>query len=112
MEQTLAFNKLDILSDADRKKLAGLLTNVRERAPVLHISFTADPATAFVERLMTWLRQEIHPVVLLTIGLQPNIGAGCIIRSTNKYFDCSLRKDFMQKKDILMSKLVAEEPVK
>jgi hypothetical protein len=112
MEQTMEFNKLDLMSDSDRKQLVQLLLNVKERAPVLHMSFSADPATPFIEKLMAWLRREIHPVVLLTVGLQPNIGAGCIIRSTNKYFDCSLRKDFMQKKDILMSKLAAEEPAK
>jgi hypothetical protein len=112
MEQTMEFNKLDLMSDSDRKQLVELLLNVKERAPVLHMSFSADPATPFIEKLMAWLRREVHPVVLLTVGLQPNIGAGCIIRSTNKYFDCSLRKDFMQKKDILMSKLVAEEPAK
>ena len=56
---------------------------------------------------MAWLRREIHPVVLLTVGLQPSIGAGCIVRSTNKQFDFSLREDFLKKHDLLMAKIVA-----
>jgi hypothetical protein len=107
MEQTLELNKLNILHPTDRKRLQELLETVRESAPVLHISFSAEPASAFIEKLMAWLRREIHPVVLLTIGMQPNIGAGCIIRSTNKYIDCSLRQDFLSKKDILLSKIMA-----
>lgn len=109
MEQTLELNKLNILEAADRKQLQELLITVRESAPVLHISFSAEPATAFIDKLMTWLRREIHPVVLLTIGMQPNIGAGCIVRSTNKHFDFSLRQDFMKKKDILMTMLASGE---
>jgi hypothetical protein len=112
MEQTVELNKLNLLHEADRKQLQELLKTVREQAPVLHISFSADPSAVFIEKLMAWLRREIHPVVLLTIGLQPNIGAGCIVRSTNKQFDCSLRQDFLKKRDLLMSKIVAAEPVK
>jgi hypothetical protein len=109
MKQSLEMNKLDVLQPSDRRRLMELLTLVKEKAPLLHISFSADPAPAFVEKLMTWLRREIHPLVLLTIGLQPNIGAGCIVRSTNKYFDFSLRQDFINKREMLMSKLVGEE---
>lgn len=110
MEQTVELNKLNLLQAADRKRLQELLMTVREQAPVLHVSFSADPSAAFIEKLMAWLRREIHPVVLLTIGLQPNIGAGCIVRSTNRQFDCSLRQDFLEKRDLLMSKIVAEVP--
>ena len=109
MERVIEFNKLNLLQEADRKQLQQLLVTVKERAPLLHISFSSDPTPVFIEKLMTWLRREIHPVVLLTIGLQPNIGAGCIVRSTNHYFDFSLRQDFMKKRDLLMSKLAAEE---
>lgn len=109
MEQTVQINSLNLLQEADRKRLRELLVTVREQAPVLHISFSADPNTAFVEKLMAWLRREIHPVVLLTIGLQPSLGAGCIVRSLNRQFDLSLRQDFLNKRDMLMSKLVGED---
>jgi hypothetical protein len=39
------------------------------------------------------------------VGLQPNLGAGSILRTTNKLFDLSLRQDFARKRDILMHKL-------
>lgn len=110
LEQTLAIHRLSIMDEKDRQHLQKFLKKVKEHSPLLHMSFSADPSTTFVEKLMSWLRREIHPALLLTIGLQPNIGAGCIIRSTNKYFDCSLRSDFLKKRQILADLLSAQEP--
>jgi len=109
MDQTVELNKLNLLQATDRQQLQKLLVNVRQRAPVLHISFSADPAPAFIEKLMAWLRREIHPVVLLTIGLQPSIGAGCIVRGISNHFDFSLRQDFLKKQELLVAMLVPEE---
>lgn len=108
MQQLIEINKLDLRDTKVREELARYLHLVRQKAPVLHISFSAEPNAAFVEKIMAWLRQEIHPQVLLTIGLEPNIGAGCIVRSTNKYFDFSLRQDFAEKRDLLLGKLAPE----
>jgi len=69
------------------------------------MSLSADPSTRFLEKLVTWLRREIHPQVLLTIGLQPTLGAGCVLRTPNRQFDFSLRQDFAKKRDLLIGKL-------
>jgi hypothetical protein len=106
MDQILELNKLNILVHADRQRLNEFLEDVKAHAPVLHISFSADPAPNFVEKMMAWIRREIHPLALMTIGLQPNIAAGCIVRSTNKYFDLSLRKDFEKKRGMLRDALI------
>ncbi|MGC1177091.1 MAG: hypothetical protein WA843_03395 [Candidatus Saccharimonadales bacterium] len=109
MNQLVEQNKLNLLREADRAALAQFLQAVKDRAPVLHMSFSADPSAAFMGKLTAWLRQEIHPLALVTIGLQPTIGAGCIVRSTNKQFDFSLRQDFAKKRDLLTSKLMLEK---
>lgn len=105
LDSVVDVNKLDLVVPEQRKNIIKFLQDAKAHAPVLHISFGADPAPAFVEKLMTWLRREIHPQVLLTIGLQPNIGAGCLVRSTNRYFDFSLRENFTKNRELLMSKL-------
>jgi F0F1-type ATP synthase delta subunit len=105
LDQTVEFNKLNLLHPEDRRRLLDFLTEVREKAPVLHMSFGADPSPAFVEKLMAWLRREIHPVLLLSLGLQPSIGAGCIVRGNSKYFDFSLQQDFVKKRDLLLTGL-------
>jgi F0F1-type ATP synthase delta subunit len=102
---TAASNKIDLLDTAQRTVLKQFLTAVRSQAPVLHMSFSTDPSPVFLNRLITWLRLEIHPLILLTVGLQPTIGAGCILRTTNHQFDFSLRKHFQDRYDLLASAL-------
>lgn len=106
MDQTIQLNKLNLLQPADREALRLFLEAINRESPLLHMSFSADPPPAFIDKLMVWLRREIHPVLLLTVGVQPTIGAGCIVRSTNKYFDFSLRQDFAKKREMLREALV------
>lgn len=109
MDQIIQLNKLNLLKPADRRALKQYLTAVQAKAPVLHVSFSADPAPDFIEKLMTWMRRELHPQVLLTVGLQPGIGAGCVVRTTNKYFDLSLRQTFAKHRELLLKGLSVEE---
>jgi F0F1-type ATP synthase delta subunit len=106
MDQVTNYNKLNLLQETQRKDLLTFLESVRKNAPVMHMSFSSDPTPIFLEKLVAWLRKEIDPFVLLTIGLQPTIGAGCIVRTTNRYFDLSLKQNFLNKHDLLMSKLI------
>lgn len=108
MDQLTELNKLNLLHKTDRRLLKQFLEAVKKQAPVVHMSFSADPSAVFLEKLVTWLRREIHPQVLLTIGLQPTLGAGCIVRTTNHQFDFSLRQDFAKKRNLLIGKLTPE----
>ena len=105
LDELVKANNLDLLNPADRKLLINSLEVVKSKAPAVHISFAADPPQAALEKIITWLRREIHPVLLLQIGLQPTIAAGCILRTPNKVFDFSLQKYFSTNKDLLISKL-------
>jgi len=105
MDLTLEHNHLNMLVDADRKLLKRFLELAWEKAPRLHFSFSADPSAAFLEKLVTWLRREIHPHVLVTVGLQPGIGAGCIMRGPSKYFDFSLKQTFINQRQLLVDRL-------
>lgn len=105
LDELIKANNLDLFSPADRKLLIKNLEIIKTKAPALHISFAADPPQAALEKIITWLRREIHPVLLLQVGLQPSIAAGCILRTPNKVFDFSLRRYFSTNKDLLVSKL-------
>ncbi len=104
-DEIVAINKLNMLQEADRQGLYQFLQSVRTTAPILHISFSTDPSVVFLQGLITWIRQQMHPFLLLQIGLQPNIGAGCVVRSTNKFYDFSLRQRFADQHMLLVSKL-------
>lgn len=111
MDQVTELNKLNLLQETDRTKLKHYLETIKSRAPVFHMSFSADPSATFIEKMVTWFRKEIDPNALITIGLQPNLGAGCILRTTNRYFDLSLREDFAKKKDLLLKSLIDKQKV-
>ena len=101
LDELIAMNSLNALRTIDRERLTLFLKTVYNDAPILHMSFSADPSPLFMQRLMTWIRQEIHPLALVQVGLQPNIGAGCVLRTKNMYFDMSLRTRFSEKREQL-----------
>lgn len=112
-------SSLNMLQPEDREYLLKSLLWLRQNAPVLHMSFSSEPSLTFLEHLTTWLRQNISPFVLVQVGLRPNIGVGCVVRTTNKYFDFSLSRRFVAERDVLTrelagqtSSVVPAEPVK
>jgi hypothetical protein len=108
LDEIIQANKLNVLVQADCQRLLQLLKWIYTKAPILHMSFGADPSPLFTQKLVTWLRKEIHPMALLQIGLQPNIGAGCVVRTTNKYYDFSLRHRFVERRQLLAERLGGE----
>lgn len=111
LEELAKSNNLNLLIDDNRKKLDSTLYNLYLHAPVIHMSFASDPTPSFLKKIISWLRSEIHPNILLQTGLQPSIAAGCIIQTNNKYFDLSLRKHFESKRDLINNGIITKEPV-
>jgi F0F1-type ATP synthase delta subunit len=109
LEEMASQADFNLLKEEDRKKLKNQIDELKKTAPVLHFSFAADPAPAFLTKLITWLRTEIHPAALISIGLQPGIAAGCVVRTRNKYFDFSLRKHLSEQSKLL-SQALREKP--
>ena len=95
-------NDADLSKQEDRHHLTALLESVQQHAPVLHISFASEPSAAFTAKIVTWLRANISQYVLVQIGLQPSIAAGCVVRTTNKVFDFSIRRYLKQHRTLLL----------
>lgn len=106
-EEVIQANKLNLLVDENRKHLINFLTDVRDKAPQLHMSFSAEPSPIFLQKITTYIRQNIHPYALLQVGLQPTIGAGFMLRTTNKYYDFSIRTTLKSKRGVLMHNIRA-----
>lgn len=102
-------NNLQLLQAPHREQLQQFLSMVEKEAPRIHISFTVDPSSAFTSKMVTWLRAQIHPYILLDIGLQPTIAAGCVVRTANRVFDFSLREHFSDATGLLMKSLEAAQ---
>lgn len=101
LDDVAVANKVNLLEDTHRKALLNALSYLKEHAPKLHISFSAEPNGTFITKIAEYIRTNISPVALLQVGLQPTIAAGCILRSPNKQFDLSLRQHLKKNRDTL-----------
>lgn len=99
-------NKLDLASVVGCQRAATLLTELSELAPIVHISFADEPSTGALQKILGWFRQNVHPFILINVGLQPSVGAGCYLRTTNRYFDLSLRRRLLDHREILVNQLL------
>jgi hypothetical protein len=98
-------NKLNLLIDKDRNEAIEFTDELFNKAPVVHISFAADPSAAFINKITNWFRQNIDHLILVNVGLEPSIAVGCTVRTDNRFHDFSLRKHFESQRSLLLSKL-------
>jgi F0F1-type ATP synthase delta subunit len=101
LDQLARENSINLLDEPARGQLAEALKQVQAQAPKVHLSFAAEPSVQGLDKILGWLRQNIHPQTLVQVGLQPSIAAGCILRTPNKIFDMSLRTNLKQKQTYL-----------
>lgn len=92
LEDLAAESDLNLLKKTDRDRLMKFLTLLLQKAPVLHMSFASEPSPKFMAKLIAWLRENIHPQVVVSVGIQPSIAAGCVVRTANRQFDFSMRQ--------------------
>lgn len=105
LDQCASENQLNMLQESHRQFIIAYMQWLHSAAPVVHMSFSIDPPGTYVQKIVAWMRTNIHPEVLVTVGLQPTIGAGCIVRTTNKIFDFSLREYFSEKRGFFVDKM-------
>lgn len=102
LESVVNANGLNLLHAEHREALKPFLSKIRNSGPVVHLGFPSTASAQFVSKLLQWFRTEAHPHTMLHIGLQPELAAGFVVRTTNKAFDFSFRKRFDQSKQKLI----------
>lgn len=105
LDELVSQTNANLLKASDRAQLMKYLNDLNEKAPVLHMSFASEPSAAFLNKLTVWLRGNIHPQIMVSVGLQPSIAAGCVVRTANKQYDFSLTKAFEAQRGILVDDL-------
>ena len=106
LDQLVRENQVNLMDNSARTKLHDDLKALELQAPMLHISFASEPSAQVVEKILSWLRSNIDPYVLLRVGLQPTIAAGCVLRTPNKIIDMSMRSSLITQEPYL-AKLIA-----
>lgn len=108
LEEYAGTNRLNFLLPDDRRRAALFMDDVIRHAPVMRVSFATEATRKFTTEFTMWLRANFHPNMLVEIGLEPNIAAGCVVRTTNKVFDFSLIKHLESQQPLLMKQLLGE----
>ncbi|HSX35666.1 MAG TPA: hypothetical protein VLH84_01890 [Patescibacteria group bacterium] len=101
-EALASVNNVNLLLSEHLKATQAFLDELEDEAPNIHMSFATDPSSAFTAKLVAWLRANIHPYLLVEVGLQPTLAAGCVARTNNKMFDMSLRNRFTNSEKLLL----------
>lgn len=106
LESLATANGLNLIHADDREEVRSFLTRQKAKAPVVFMSFPSEASDDFVAKLLDWFRSEVHPYILLNVGLRPELAAGCTLRTTNKFYDFSFRKRFEKSKQKLVEALI------
>lgn len=98
LQSVMKATSVNPLSADDRMRLANQLLFVRRTAPVVQISFASEPSKQALRPIVRWFRQNGHSNTLLSVGVQPKLAGGCVVRTASKEFDFSLQQMFTNHK--------------
>ena len=100
-------NNLRPKGSRERSELIAVLHQLKDNAPVIHLTFAAEADQTSLEQLTQWVRTSIHPQAVLSVGVQPALVAGVYLRTPNRVHDLSLRGALEQGREILTQELGA-----
>lgn len=104
----LAANQLEMSDDSVmRSRLIKELHRIKSTAPTIHMTFATSADTESLQKIITWLRESVHPQTVLVVGLQPSLIGGAYVRTTNHVHDFSLRARLADHRDIIVKEVEA-----
>ncbi len=103
----LMTNHLQIENDHHRQEAARQLRALKDSAPVVHLTFASAVDKNSLQEVVGWLRQSVHPQVVVSVGLQPDLIGGVYIRTPNKVHDLSVRAQLAGHRGLITEKLEA-----
>lgn len=107
-EAFLRLNQLEFGADSGgRTHIIKQLRALKNKAPVVHMTFAVMADGESLQKLTSWLRESVDKQALLTVGVQPSLVAGVYMRTANKVHDMSLRTKLRAQRSLLEQELGA-----
>lgn len=105
LDDFLTHNQLSLSESHERSRIVKELRLLKDKVPVIHMTFavTADPES--LGRIVDWLRKSIHPQAVISVGLQPSLVAGVYLRTPNHVHDLSLKTKMASSRDVLVKEM-------
>jgi ATP synthase delta (OSCP) subunit len=69
--------------------------------PVTHLTFAVTPPDSTKVEMVKWFRTQIQPTALLKFHVNGNIVGGMVVRTPNKIFDFSFRRQLVRHKSLI-----------
>ena len=107
LEDFLVQNKLQLSNSQQFAELIKQMRLIKDKAPVIHLTFAVTADRESLQQIADWLRSEVHPQALVSVGLQPALVAGVYMRTPNHVHDLSLRAALTKQHDSLVKDLEA-----
>lgn len=106
LDDFLRLNKLTFDTNGrSRSDLIKQLRLLKDKAPVIHMTFAVIADRESLGRLADWVRTSVHPQALIAVGLQPALVAGVYLRTPNHVHDLSLRAALSGSREVLVKEL-------
>ncbi len=99
--------EIDANSSQSRMQFIGQLRLLKDRAPVMHMTFAVEADKTSLRQFAQWLRESVHPQAVIEVGLQPGLVAGVYLRTPNHVHDLSLRAALAKGRSVLVEELGA-----
>lgn len=107
LTEFLTQNRVQLKTNQERTELIHQLRLLKDKIPVIHMTFAVEADAESLQQLVAWLRSSVHPQAVVSVGLQPSLIAGVYLRTPNKVHDLSLRGILAGKHDALVAELGA-----
>lgn len=107
LEDFLAANPVDISVLSQRSRLIDSVRQLKQQAPLTHLTFAVVPDMESLIKISRWLRENVHPQMLIRVGLQPDLVGGVYVRTTNRALDLSLRAQLANHRHVIAQELEA-----
>ncbi len=100
-------NEIDPDDNINFDLLIKQLRKLVNKAPVIHLTFSTEADNASRVKIISWLRESVHPQTIVSVGIQPSLLGGVHLRTTNQVFDLSLRKQLEGNRELLIEQVRA-----
>jgi hypothetical protein len=107
LQEFLTQNQLSLDNSIVRTDIIKQLRLLKDKVPVVHMTFAVTADRESLEYLAGWLRSSVHRQAVISVGLQPALVAGVYLRTPNRVMDLSMRALLQNSHDKLTAQLGA-----
>ena len=107
LDDFLSQNKLTLDNSQQRTELIKLLRQLKDKVPVIHMTFAVTADRESLQKIAAWLRSSVHSQAVISVGLQPALVAGVYLRTPNHVHDLSMRAALKKSRGLLAKELEA-----